>query len=90
MNIKKKLKIKLELVGIGFGTIWVDVIIREVIANTNISISLLMDKHFRDKKYFKLGICYQRGRFISLIYLIVITPFIGFSEFFLKLIGLKE
>jgi hypothetical protein len=79
-----------EIIGIGFGTIWLNLTIREIISNTNVSISLLMNKHFRDGSNFKVGICYQRGILISCIYLIIVTPFLAYSGKFFKLIGIEE
>ena len=48
----------MNVVGVGFGTIWLNITLKGVLLNANMSIGTIMNKHFRNKNLFKLGVCY--------------------------------
>lgn len=84
------LNLMLDVLGVGFGTIWLDITVNAVLINTNISISSIMNKHFRDGNFFKMGICYQRGLLLSGIYLILVTPIVGQSSLLFRLFRIDD
>jgi hypothetical protein len=48
MGMQVKTMLIVDLIGVGLGTIWLDITINAVIINANISIASIMNKHFRE------------------------------------------
>lgn len=50
--------IYLDVIGIGFGTIFANLVVKGLLLSINSTITTLMNTFFKSHKYFKIGIAY--------------------------------
>ncbi|CAD8119012.1 unnamed protein product [Paramecium sonneborni] len=73
-----------NVIGIGFGTIYVNLLVKGLLLCMNSSITTLMTRQFKLHHYVKIGISYQRSLLLNGVFLIVITPAIAGSTYILS------